>query len=92
VSEAPIASATKSVCNHLPRFIAILLVVLGLNARQALVEFTELNDKLLEKGGVNAQARTAELKNHIDDLLNRHKIAPDLPLLDSAMRSGACKL
>ena len=78
--------------NDLSRFIAILLVVFGLNAKQSLDEFTDLNDKILEKGGMNAQARTTELKNHIDDLLNRHKVASDLLLLDSTLYSGACKL
>lgn len=95
MSEALIVCATKSVSNHLSRFIAILLVVFGLNARQALDEFTDLNDKILEKGGMNAQGRTAELKTHIDNLLDRHNVAPNLRLLDSTVRSGgsgACKL
>jgi hypothetical protein len=67
-------------------------VVFGLNARQALDEFADLNNQVIEKEGMNAQARTAKLTKHIDNLLNRHKIAPDLTLLHPALRAGACKL
>jgi hypothetical protein len=77
---------------HLFRFIAILLVILGLTVDQALDEFIEFSVNILEKQGVDAEARTAELKVYIDKLLEKYHIEKDMRLLDSHDRSKGCKL
>jgi hypothetical protein len=77
---------------HLFRFIAILLVILGLTADQVLDEFIEFSVNILEKQGVDAEERTAELKVYIDKLLERYHINKDMRLLDPHDRSNSCKL
>jgi hypothetical protein len=74
------------------RFIAILLVILGLTADQALDELVEFSVNILEKQGVDAEARTAELKVYIDTLLEKYHIEKDMRLQDPHDRSKVCKL
>jgi len=76
----------------LHRFIAILLVTLGLTAEQALDEFLELSVNILEKQGVDANARTMELRLHIDRLLEKYSIKSGRLLTDPNARSEGCKL
>ena len=74
------------------RFISILLVVFGLAADDALKEFSDFNDQVLEMRGLNAQARTKKLKEYIEDLLERRGFALETRLMDQNERAGDCKL
>ncbi|KIM21473.1 hypothetical protein M408DRAFT_80521, partial [Serendipita vermifera MAFF 305830] len=73
-------------------FIALLLVLLGLNTEQILSEFVDLSDNILDKQGLTSQARTKELVLHIDDLLKRYHVRPNARLLDQNLGSGSCKV
>jgi hypothetical protein len=73
-------------------FIAILLVVLGLTAEDALEEFINLSVNILQPQRLDAQARTSKLKNYVDILLKRHGIKKNMRLLDPNERSRGCKL
>jgi hypothetical protein len=87
--------STGAVSSHallLHRFIAILLVTLGLTAEQALDEFLEFSVNILEKQGVDAKARTMGLRLHIDKLLEKYGIGSDKRLMDPNDRSKGCKL
>lgn len=79
---------SKTLC----RFATFLLVILGLSAEQALNEFIEFSANALEKQGIDAEARTTELKNHIDRVLEKHHINEGMRLMDANVRSKGCKL
>jgi hypothetical protein len=72
--------------------IAILLVVLGLNAEQALDEFIKLSVNFLEKQGMEPMSRTAALKLYIYELLESHEISSDMRLWDPNVRSKGSKM
>ena len=74
------------------RFIAILLVVLGITVEDALDEFASLSEKILGKRGLDSGARTTELKDHINTLLEKYGFKPETCLLDKNQRSKNCKL
>jgi hypothetical protein len=63
-----------------------------MTAAQALDEFVELNVAILEKQGIDPQARTAALKTFIEKLLNKYGIERERRLLDPKERSKGCKL
>ncbi|KIM27338.1 hypothetical protein M408DRAFT_24562, partial [Serendipita vermifera MAFF 305830] len=73
-------------------FIAILLVVFGLTAEDALEEFTDLSVNILDKQDIDAETRTAALRKYVEDLLVKYEIDPNLRLLDVNDRSKGCKL
>ncbi|KIM24506.1 hypothetical protein M408DRAFT_53320, partial [Serendipita vermifera MAFF 305830] len=73
-------------------FIAIILVILGLTAEEALDEFINLSTNVLDKPDVDAETRTVALKQYIDGLLERHEVDPNIRILDSSHRSTDCKL
>ena len=77
---------------YFSRFIAILLVILGLTADQALDVLIEFSVNIVEKQGVDAATRTAELKIYIDRLLEEYRIEKDIRLLDQHDCSKGCKL
>jgi hypothetical protein len=74
------------------RFIAILLVVFGLNAEQALDEFVELSVDILEKQEMDAAARTAALKIYINKLLDKYGIGIEARLLHTEACSKGPKM
>ncbi|KIM30831.1 hypothetical protein M408DRAFT_271216 [Serendipita vermifera MAFF 305830] len=63
-----------------------------MTAEMAHEEFIELNANVLELTGVDAQKRTAILREHVEALLDRHKVEKDARLMDSFERSRGCKL
>jgi hypothetical protein len=63
-----------------------------LNAEQVLDEFIELNVNVLEKRGIDAQARTAALKTYIEGLLERYGVEKERRLVDSGDHLNSCKL
>ena len=77
---------------YLFRFIAILLVVFGLTAEQAFDEFIDLSVDVLDKNGLDAEARTAALSAYTQDLLEKHGFQKDVHLLDQNLRAKGCKL
>jgi hypothetical protein len=72
------------------RFIALLLVVFGLTAEQALEEFSELSTNVLDFQG-DAPARTTVLRSHINSLLLKYGIEKEMLLVDSDSRSNGSK-
>jgi hypothetical protein len=84
--------ANQQLTQYRRRFIAFLLVVLGLNAEQALDEFIELSVVTLEKHDLDAPARTAALKVYVDELLKRYKVGKKTRLLDTNVRPNGSKL
>jgi hypothetical protein len=74
------------------RFIAILLVVFGLSAEEALNEFIELCVNILEKYEMDVPTRTAELSGYIDKLLEKHTIRKEARLLDAKFCSNRSKM
>jgi hypothetical protein len=74
------------------RFIAILLVIFELNAEQVLDEFIELSVNVLEKRGIDAEARTTALKTYIEGLLEKYGIEKERRLVDSSGHNNDCKL
>jgi hypothetical protein len=72
--------------------VAILLVIFELSAEQALEEFIELSANVLEKPGIDAHARTAELKTYIERLLQKYQIDKERRLVDSGDHLKNCKL
>lgn len=75
------------------RFAAILLVIFGLTAKQALAEFIELSTDVLElEGGPGAGARTDALRSYIDSVLDRYGISKDMPIMHPNGCSRGCKL
>jgi hypothetical protein len=74
------------------RFIAILLVILGLSAEQVLDGFIELSVNVLEERGIDAQARTAVLKIYIERLLEKYGVDKERRLVNSASHLNGCKL
>ena len=77
---------------YMDSFIAILLVVFTLDAYQAMEEFIDLSVSILEKQEIDAEGRTAALKQYINQLLEKYDIQPDTPLLDQSVDSKNCKL
>ncbi|KIM24491.1 hypothetical protein M408DRAFT_232186 [Serendipita vermifera MAFF 305830] len=73
-------------------FIAILLVIFGLSAQEALDEFTDLCANVFDKRGVDAETRTVALKQHIDKLLEKHGVDQSTRMLDPVDSSMKCKL
>jgi len=63
-----------------------------MTAEDTLEEFIELSASVLDKQGVDAQARTMVLKRYIDNLLEKHGISKDMHLLTLDDRTGGCKL
>ena len=74
------------------RFITILLVTFGLTAEDALDEFIDLSVNVLHKSEMDAQTRTAALKDHVHNLLKKYGIDPSTRLLDPSDHSQGCKL
>jgi hypothetical protein len=85
-----VARRRQSCILYFIRFIALLLVVLGLSAEQALEEFSELSTKVLDLQG-EAPARTTALRSHIDGLLFKYGIEKEMLLTDSRSQSNGCK-
>ncbi|KIM23913.1 hypothetical protein M408DRAFT_248878, partial [Serendipita vermifera MAFF 305830] len=73
-------------------FIAILLVILRLTVEEALEEFTNLSVNVLDKHDIDAQARTAALRQYVDNLLVKYKVDQNHRLLDGDDRPNGCKL
>jgi hypothetical protein len=67
-------------------------VVFGLNAEQALDEFTELSVSILEKHEMDAPSRTAALRVYIDKLLDKYEIGKEMRLLDTNLRSKGSRM
>jgi hypothetical protein len=67
-------------------------VIFGLSAEEALEKFIELSADVLEKRGIDAQARTAALKTYIERLFEEYVIDKERRLLDSGDRLNGCKL
>jgi hypothetical protein len=63
-----------------------------MNIEQAMEEFIELSVNILERQGIDAQARTTALKAHIEKLLEKYAIERETRLLDSNEPSKGCKL
>jgi hypothetical protein len=84
--------APDSCTQYRRRFIAILLVVLGLSAEQALDEFIKLSVDFLEKQGMEPTARTAALEVYIYELLESHGMASGMRLWDPNVRSKGSKM
>jgi hypothetical protein len=63
-----------------------------LSAEQALKEFIELTANVLEKPGIDAHARTAELKTYIELLLQKHQVDKERRLIHSGGHLDYCKL
>ena len=74
------------------RFISILLVVLKMTTEKVLEEFIDLSVKILDVKHIEAQARTALLKQHLIELLEKHGIKKEMSLLSSSRQSTGCKL
>ncbi|KIM26629.1 hypothetical protein M408DRAFT_72598 [Serendipita vermifera MAFF 305830] len=73
-------------------FIAIILVVLGLTADNALEEFIDLTINVLNKEGLDAEDRTSVLKAYTEALLDKYSFTKDTRLLDTRNHSENCKL
>ncbi|KIM25296.1 hypothetical protein M408DRAFT_74581, partial [Serendipita vermifera MAFF 305830] len=73
-------------------FIAILLVLFGLTAEEALDEFIGLTANILDKRDIDAETRTVALRDHIDKLLEKHVIDGSSHIMDFNGRSMGCKL
>jgi hypothetical protein len=67
-------------------------VLFGLSAEQALDEFIELSDSILEKQEMDAAARTATLRVYIDKLLEKYEIGKRTRLLETSVRSKGSKM
>jgi hypothetical protein len=74
------------------RFIAILLVIFGLTAEESMDEFIELSVNILEKRGIDAEARTVALKIYIENLLEKYELEKERRLLDPNDHSKGCQL
>ncbi|KIM19900.1 hypothetical protein M408DRAFT_30828 [Serendipita vermifera MAFF 305830] len=72
--------------------IAILLATLKFTAKEALDEFADLCATVLDKQDVDAETRTAALKQYIDGLLERHGIDRNTRIYDPNNHSINCKL
>jgi hypothetical protein len=67
-------------------------VVFGLNAEQALDEFVELSDSILEKQEMDAPARTAALITYVNGLLQKYEMEKEARLLDTNVHSKSSKM
>ena len=67
-------------------------MIFGLSAEEALDEFINLCVRVLDKQGVDAQTRTLELKEYLENLLEKHNINKERRLLDQSNSSNGCKL
>jgi spore maturation protein SpmB len=85
-------SAVVSLPLMLLRFVAILLVMFKLKALEALNEFIDMNSKIFEVQGVDAEARTVALKGWIDGRLAKYEMDPSVTLLDPNRGFPSCKL
>jgi hypothetical protein len=63
-----------------------------LSAEQALDEFIELSESILEKQEMDAPARTAALRVYIDKLLEKHGIGKETRLQETNIRSKRSKM
>ena len=63
-----------------------------LNAGEALNEFVDMNNKIFEVQGMDAEARTTTLKKWIDALLAKYKIDTGAAMLEQNRNSSSCKL
>jgi hypothetical protein len=67
-------------------------VIFELNEEQLLDEFIELSVNVLEKQGIDAEARTAALKTYIEGLLEKYGIEKERRLVNSSDHLNGCKL
>jgi hypothetical protein len=67
-------------------------VIFELSAEQALEKFIEFSTDILEKRGIDAQARTAALKTYIEELFEEYGVDKERRLVDSGDRLNSCKL
>jgi hypothetical protein len=67
-------------------------VIFGLNAEQALDEFIELSESILEKQEMDAPARTAALRVYIKELLEKHEIGKETRLQNTSICSKGSKM
>ena len=67
-------------------------MIFGLSAEEALDEFINLCVRVLDKQGVDAQTRTLELREYLDNLLEKHNINKESRLLEQSNSSNGCKL
>jgi hypothetical protein len=74
------------------RFIAILLVVFGLDVEKTIEEFIDLSAKIFDLQDVDAHDRTEALKTHVDNLITKHGMEQRKTLLDPKIGSRDCKL
>jgi hypothetical protein len=63
-----------------------------LSAEQALDEFIELSDSILEKQEMDAPSRTTALRAYIDKLLEKHGVGKETRLQDTSIRSKGSKM
>jgi hypothetical protein len=63
-----------------------------LSAEQALDEFIELSDSILEKQEMDAHARTTALRVYIDKLLQKYEIGKEIRLQEINIRSKGSKM
>ena len=63
-----------------------------MTVEDALDEFIRLSTDILDKPGVEAEARTIALRDYVDNLLDNHGISKETRLLDPNDRSKGCKL
>lgn len=73
-------------------FVAILLVIFGLSAEEALDEFIDLSVTVLSKHDLDAKARTEILRARVSNLIDKYKMSQEMRLLDPSDRSQGCKL
>jgi hypothetical protein len=85
-----VTSRRHSCILYFVRFIALLLVVFGLTAEQALEEFSELSTNVLDFPG-EASARTTALRSHIDSLLLKYGIEKEMLLTESTSQLNGSK-
>jgi hypothetical protein len=66
--------------------------MLGLTVEQALEDFVELSQEVLELQGADAEARTTALQAYIAKLTKKRSIPESMRLMDHNDRSKGCKL
>jgi hypothetical protein len=75
------------------RFIAILLVTLGLDVAVALDEFSSISDKILSGSTQLTRKERAEmLRSLVGDLLKKYKLGLDAKLKSPNELDQGCKL
>lgn len=72
--------------------VAILLVIFGLTASEALEEFTEFSVKVFKDVNPDPMMQTRKLKRAVQDILEKHEVIPERKLISIQNPMPRCKL